>query len=262
GECYPYNHDIRIQDMGKIFSTTDENESIQIIRKYINLTNEQCKEAKRRFPQMPDDACKPVTEVYLIASSDLIGKYFWMNCFATFDWKLWNESDGKKWDCDKRNFYTLPLTNVISKDGRSFSSNQIARIIPFGNSLIAQVVFGNSIGFIEVKELKYTDAISLIFKNNVTEVFILKQDEGGRVRKYLVEDVYILGIANYTFSNVREKVLQWAVYLDPSYSYLILADEKLKNSVFTKLFFFDGAGLKNFQLVLKNPEIRLYKVLL
>ncbi|MEM5811516.1 MAG: STT3 domain-containing protein [Candidatus Aenigmatarchaeota archaeon] len=261
GECYPYNHDIRIQDMGKIFSTSNENESFEIIKKYVNLTNEQCEIAKKKFPQMPDDACKPVSEVYLIASSDLIGKYYWMSCFATFDWKIWNESNGKRWKCDGRNFFTLPLTNIITKDGESISRDRLIRIGFDGNSLSALVILDNLIRYVEIKELKYTDFVSLTLKNNVTQVFILQQDERGRIKKHLVENV-VVGTASYWFSESEERIARWTAFLDTSFSYVILADEKIRDSIFTKLFFFDGQGLEKFKLVLRNPEIRLYKVLL
>ena len=74
--CIPYNHNIRIRDMGKIFSTSDEGEAVSILKKYKELTPSQCERGKAAFGGIfPTDACKPVTDIYLIASSDLIGKY-------------------------------------------------------------------------------------------------------------------------------------------------------------------------------------------
>jgi asparagine N-glycosylation enzyme membrane subunit Stt3 len=76
GKCIPYNHNIRIQDTGRMFTTDDENVSLQLIRKYTALTSEQCELVRDTFGSIvPENACDPVTQVYIIASSDLIGKY-------------------------------------------------------------------------------------------------------------------------------------------------------------------------------------------
>ena len=84
GECIPYNHNIRIQDMGRTFSISDEKEAVKILNKYMQLTPAQCNEAKKQHAgKIPEDACKPVSEMYIIASSDLIGKYHWLNYFGT-----------------------------------------------------------------------------------------------------------------------------------------------------------------------------------
>ena len=84
GECIPYNHNIRIQDMGRTFSISDENEAVKILNKYMQLTPEQCNEAKKQYTdKIPEDACKSVSEMYVIASNDLIGKYYWLNYFGT-----------------------------------------------------------------------------------------------------------------------------------------------------------------------------------
>lgn len=84
GECIPYNHNIRIQDMGRVFSIKDENEAVKILKKYMALTPEQCAEVRKQYgDKMPPDACKPVSEMYIIASDDLIGKYYWLSFFGT-----------------------------------------------------------------------------------------------------------------------------------------------------------------------------------
>lgn len=84
GECIPYNHNIRIQDMGRTFSISDEEESVKILGKYLELTPEQCNDARKQYgDKMPADACNPVSEMYVIASNDLIGKYYWLNYFGT-----------------------------------------------------------------------------------------------------------------------------------------------------------------------------------
>ena len=84
GECIPYNHNTRIRDMGRAFSISDENESANILKKYMEITPEQCNEARRvHGDKMPQDACRPVSEMYVLATGDLIGKYYWLSFFGT-----------------------------------------------------------------------------------------------------------------------------------------------------------------------------------
>jgi asparagine N-glycosylation enzyme membrane subunit Stt3 len=84
GGCIPYGHDARIQDMGRVFSISDEVEAMSILTKYKQLTPAQCDEAKAVYASiMPADACDAVPEMYVMASSDLIGKYYWLTYFGT-----------------------------------------------------------------------------------------------------------------------------------------------------------------------------------
>ncbi len=84
GECIPYNHNDRIQDMGRVFAISDEDEAVEILEKYKELTPSQCSSVKEEFGNIvPSDACKPVEDMYVIASSDLIQKYYWLSYFGT-----------------------------------------------------------------------------------------------------------------------------------------------------------------------------------
>ncbi len=84
GECIPYNHNIRIQDMGRVFSISNEDEAVKILKKYMQLTPEQCDAAMKQYSNIiPPDACNPVSEMYIIASNDLTGKYHWLSYFGT-----------------------------------------------------------------------------------------------------------------------------------------------------------------------------------
>ncbi|HDH91663.1 MAG TPA: hypothetical protein ENF38_01790 [Candidatus Aenigmarchaeota archaeon] len=211
GTCVPYNHNIRIQDMGRIFSTSDEEEALQIIKKYVNLTDEQCEEAKEAHPQMPADACKPVSEVYIIASNDLIGKYYWMSYFGT--------GQG-------RNFFQLPLTsvsggNLVYSNGLVTVARKDDKLVPIMN--LPQQGIRNAI----IKEIEYY--------------------ENGLRKRYSYENA----------SNVIDGLL----WIDPSYRYAIYMDPVVKNSIFSRMFFWNGEGLKHFKLVYSNPEIRVFKVI-
>jgi asparagine N-glycosylation enzyme membrane subunit Stt3 len=236
--CIPYNHDIRIRDMGRIMSTSSEEEAIEILKRYVNLTQEQCQQAKNWFKgRMPEDACKPVSEVYLIASSDLIGKYYWMSCFGSFDMNLWTRTGGKEWKCDGRNFIQLPLTSRSEE------------------------------------ELKYGDrmiTITLTVKDNKL-VGILDVPQQG-IRKAIIKEIVFYQNGQelkFDYSNAKN-VIDGLLWVDPTFRFVIFMDPKVRDSLFTTLFFWDGDSsrafstgkkLNHFQLVLKNPEIRLYKVI-
>jgi asparagine N-glycosylation enzyme membrane subunit Stt3 len=96
--CVPYSINVRIQDMGRAFATSDENESVRILQKYVQLSPQDCQKVKEKFGDaVPAAACAPASEIYFIASADLIGKYYWLSYFGTGE---------------KRNFVQLALSNV------------------------------------------------------------------------------------------------------------------------------------------------------
>lgn len=225
--CIPYNHNIRIRDMGRLMSTNNETESIQIIKKYTHLTEEQCNAAKQLYGDiMPADACKDVSEVYVIASDDLIGKYFWMNCFGTFDLNLWDSTGGKQWNCDQKNYISLPLTTVDKQGLPIYTLNSLTiGLVPNGTSLLAVINSpGQGIRSAVVSDLVY-------FQNGVMQ----------RVK------------VNATNS------VDGMVWVDPSFRQIIFMDPKIRDSVFTKMFFFNGEGLNKYHMVFQNPQVKIFK---
>jgi len=114
GACIPYNHNIRIQDMGRIMSTNNEEESVSILKKYTSLTAQQIQEVKQKYGDIvPQDAFEPVSEIYLIASSDLISKYYWMSYFGT--------GTGT-------NYFQLSLTSIDQQQGVLNYQNTISLV--------------------------------------------------------------------------------------------------------------------------------------
>jgi len=226
GGCVPYNHNIRIRDMGRIFSTSDENESINILKKYTHLTEEQCNQAKKSFGNLvPEEACKDVTEVYLLATNDLIGKYFWMSCFGSFDMKLWNSTVGNKWQCDGRNYIQVPFSN-FDKQGLPIYSQ---------------------------------GSLTITLLQNGTDLLAVVNSPGQGVRNVIIRDVvfYQNGVRLYSQANINN-TLDGMVWIDPSFRMIIFMDPPIRDSVFTR-FFFDGEGLKNFEMVYSNPEVKIFK---
>lgn len=223
GDCFPYNHDVRIRDMGRIFSTSNETEAIEILKKYKELSKEQCDEAKKMFPQIPEEACKPVSDFYIIASSDLIGKYYWLSCFGSFDYNLWEKSNGQEWKCNGKNFIQLPFS----------SQDQYGNLV-YGGILTLTVKDDKVVAVINVPQQGIRNAL-------VKEIVYYQQGQEIRYR-------------NETYE------IDGMVWVDPSFSMVIFMDPEIRDSIFTKMFFFNGKDLKNFELVYSNPEVKIFKV--
>jgi dolichyl-diphosphooligosaccharide--protein glycosyltransferase len=205
--CIPYDHNIRIQDTGRMFSVSDENESLSIIKKYISLTPEQCKTVRDTFGNIvPQDACNPVTEVYVIASSDLIGKYHWMSYFGT----------GTATD-----FFQLSLTGYDQQQGILNYANGVVSLVSKGSQLVP--VYNN---------------------------------------KYIIKEMvfYPSGKETYqSFANATDTI-DGLLWVDPSFRLSIFMQPQVRDSVFTKMFFWNGKGLNNFDLVFSNSEVKVFKV--
>ena len=222
--CIPYNHDIRIQDMGRIFSTSNESEAIEILKKYKEISSQDCERARKEFKElMPTDACKPVNKMYLIASSDLIAKYYWLSCFGSFDMKT------RK--CDGRTFLQLALKGQ-DKEGR------IIYEISYGRAKINLILTEK-----EGKIVSILNAPLLGIRNKIVKKTVLYQDD-----------------TELSFDYEGKDSIDGLAWIDPSFMLAIYMEPKIKDSLFTKMFFFNGKDLKNFELVYSNPEIRIFKV--
>ncbi len=227
GGCIPYNHNIRIRDMGKIFSTSNESESIEILKKYTHLTNEQCNQVKETFGDVvPKDACKDVTEVYVLATNDLIGKYYWLSCFGSFDMKLWNSTGGNKWQCDGKNYLQIPFSNFDKQGFPIYSQG----------------------------------GLSVTLLQNGTDLLAVLNSPGQGVRNVIIRDIvfYQNGDKQYS-TQANNNTLDGMIWIDPSFRSIIFMEPAIRDSVFTRMFFFDGEGLKNFKLVYGNPEVKIFK---
>jgi hypothetical protein len=234
-ECIPYNHNIRIQDMGRVFSTSNETEAINILNKYMKLTPEQCEEAKKAWPQMPEDACKPVSEMYVIASSDLIGKYYWLSYFSScekkFGWQAYETcSKSVKWFLENgegKNFFTLPFSNFDQT----------------GNPVYAGIV---TLG-------KVNNTLVGVYQNRYIIRRIIYFQAGQMIAK------------EYNVENSIDGLL----WVDPGFGMVIFMEPEVYKSLFTNMFFFNGEGLaefgipklNNFDLKFANSEVKIFKVI-
>jgi len=216
GVCIPYDHNIRIQDMGRIFSTSNEEEAYGILKKYTYLTKEQCDEIKKKYDDMiydnilKEDPCKTnITKIYFIASNDLIGKYYWLTYFGT--------GIG-------RQYVVLPIT------GRDNQGN---------------LVYGNGILTLAFKDDKIVPILNIPSQGIFNMV----------VRKLVF--VYQGNQLTFDYSNATNKI-DGLVFSDGSTA--IYMDPQTANSMFTRLYFFNGEGLKYFKLVYSNPEVKIFEV--
>jgi dolichyl-diphosphooligosaccharide--protein glycosyltransferase len=236
GKCIPYNHNFRIQDMGATFSTSNENDSIQILSAYRQLTPEQCAEDRSIFgDKVPADACDQIPEMYVIASSDLVGKYYWLSYFGSCITKygVGNSSychvlapDQFEKIAQGRNFLQLSITNYDPNNG----------VITYGDGQLS---------------LAYKDGKWVPVLNFPTQ----------GIRNVVVKDVVYFENGqqkSVTFNDTQ--AIDGMVWVDPSYRVVIFMDATIRDSIFTRMFFFNGEGLQHFKLVFQNSEIKMFKV--
>jgi hypothetical protein len=231
-DCIPYNHNIRIRDMGKILSTDNETESISTIKKYVELTPEQRKEARDKWGQiMPADAFDPIDTVYVIASSDLIQKYYWLSYFGSYD------------------------EHNKTGDGRNYIYFQFSG-------------FDQS-GFLTYKNDQIPLTITLLEKNN-TPLAVANYPQQG-IRNAIISDLMYFqnGQTVGAAYNSTNNTLNGLFWIDPSFKIAIFMESDVRDSVFTNMFFFNGEGAKefnisklnNFEMVYENSEVKIFKVI-
>jgi dolichyl-diphosphooligosaccharide--protein glycosyltransferase len=224
--CYPYNHNIRIQDMGRVFSLSNETEAINILQKYTGLNSQQCQELKQKFGDaVSPKACDKVTEMYVIASSDLIGKYTWLNYFGGF--KATANSPGScyvepaqtwVWCYWQMNFYNLDQSgNPTYGDG----------------------------------------SLTLALKNNTLYPIW--------ANKYVVGEIVYFNQGNILYhnfaNNTNLQIIDGMLWVDPTFQVAMYMPPAVRDSLFTRMFFFDGQGLSHFTQVYQNSELKIYKVI-
>lgn len=256
GGCIPYDHNIRIQNMGRIMSTSDESEAVNILKKYMQLTPEQCQEVKQKFGSVvPKEACEPASEMYFISSSDLIGKFTWMNYFGGFRAPIKTSQDFEvnPGVCCA----STPKSESDQAPCGEFASQGKGVWIwcpwIFSLSDVTKDDQGNPIYVYDYSGLK----MSIIQKQNyLVPVYN---------NKYLINHMTFYSGGqrqdiDLTNSSINLEKIDGLVWVDPSFRNLIYFAPAIKDSIFTRTFFYDGLGLEHFKLVYSNPEIKLYKV--
>jgi len=256
GECIPYNHNIRIQDMGKIMSTNDEEEAITLINKYKQLSPEDCQEVKNVYDDIvPKEACEPASEIYFIASSDLIGKFTWMNYFGGYRAPISSNYDFMKNPgvCCASTPPTEP--GQISCGEFASQGKGVWVWCPwiFSLSSVTQDQEGNPVYLYDYAGLK----MALIQKGNYLIPVYNNQFIINHLTFFYNGQQQNQDLSNYNATLERIDGLVW---VQSDFRSLIYFAPAIKDSMFTRLFFYGGEGLKHFEPVFSNSEIRLYKV--
>ncbi|MEM5871039.1 MAG: STT3 domain-containing protein [Candidatus Aenigmatarchaeota archaeon] len=251
--CIPYNHDIRIQDMGRILTTSNETEAYELLKKYTRISEEDCKRVKERFPTLFNESICNITinKIYFIVSQDLIFKYYWPSYFSSCLRKYYPENSicytqkgienffyiNKK---GEGNAYSIFILNIQKSDINrgilvySTRTNVGGRIIEVDISIKTENINNQTVlvpYFMNRERIKYL----VYYQDN--KPIIINQEEFG-----IKSDINAM------------------VIIDPSFRYIFLANEEIMNSMFTRMYFLNGIGLEKFELVFDNPEVKIYKV--
>lgn len=160
-------------------------------------------------------------ELYFIASADLIGKSVWWSYFAT-----WTPSDkGKQYSY---------LTMQLQQTKPMISDNSLVYIYPFSQQQSFVVYQNNTNVKAFLQQGSQLLSVESVFYFTQTQG-IMKTDPNADVKGML----WITGDKNT------------AVYIP----------KEIENSMFTRLFFFNGQGLNNFEYVNSwGGELKLFKV--
>jgi len=254
--CIFANHNIRIQNMGRIMSTNDENEALDILAKYRQLTPEQCNEVKQKFGNIvPARVCDPISNMYFISSNDLIGKFTWMNYFGGYRAPIKSNEDfqANPGVCCASTPKTEPGQISCGEFANEGKGVWIWCPWIFSFSEVKQDQEGNPVYVYDYSGLK----IAIIIKNNQFIPIYNNRFLINHITFFQQGAEQTVDISNVTTSLEKIDGLIW---IDPSFQNLIYFAPSIKDSIFTKTFFYNGEGLKHFELVYQNPEIKLYKI--
>ena len=164
-------------------------------------------------------------EMYYIASADLIPKSTWWTYFST-----WNP-------VDKRG---TPYVYSSIQLGNS-------RQDPTHNAVIYSYPVSQQETFV-------------IYATNNTLLAFLQQQGNSqplKVEKYVYFDERGRG----QLITQADAQIKGLMYIDPSFGSILFIPPELENAMFTRMFLFNGAGLKNFEYVNNwGGEVKLYKV--
>jgi hypothetical protein len=222
GECVPYGHDERMVDVAKMFSTNDESTAVSLLKKYASLSDDQCNQVKSSFGnRLPGNACGSTSEIYVIASGDLIPKYYWISYFGSYDYAL---NTGKH----REYLQLFPAGKDPNGDLLYQGAEARARVYKRDQVLAATIDIPQSgIKNAFVGELRFYD------------------EQGTETRRVLPSVDNSAG-GLLIVSEVRGRAM--------------FMDSEMKESILTKLLLFHGEDLKHFQLVFENPTVAIYKV--
>lgn len=161
-------------------------------------------------------------EMYYIASSDLIGKSVWWSYFATWD----PVNKGKQYS-----YLTAPLSQ--------------ARPIPNQNAIVFVYPFAQDQAFVVYDQ------------NNTLQPFLQQGNQPRPVRNIFYFDRNGQSILRQN----PDAVVEGTVWLTGDRQFMVFMPPEFQNAMFTRLFFYNGAGLKHFEYVNTwGGEVKLFKI--
>ncbi|MEM2974219.1 MAG: hypothetical protein QW112_01150, partial [Candidatus Micrarchaeia archaeon] len=210
------NH--RITDAGKIMTTTNETQSVEIFRKYVGNS----------------------PKAYWIASSDLIGKFQWVQYFGT--------------GCDARYETRCPLYNIVGLNRVGYNENGEINAYYYQNII---VLSGSSPVPIYTQNRNAALFNEIIFYKEGKPT-VVKFDDSNLAT--LLESLKPLEKQlNIRFVN---QTIQQTIWVSPTYNYIVIIPPNLRESMFTKMFMLEGQGLTHFNQVFRNEDVKIYEVIL
>ncbi len=265
-ECIPYNHNNRIQDMGKIMSTNDEKEAIEILKKYSQLKPEDCQKIKDVYGNIvPKEACDKISEIYFVSSSDLIGKFTWMNYFGGFRVPVTSREDFLKnpgsccastpkteegqvscgeFAYQERGVWVwCPWVLNLQRDQ---DGKPVIMTDKDGNNVITYEYGGSGLKFSIIQK---NNTLIPIYNNRFVITNIMFFNDKGQVQ--------FLDLSEYP---TKLEKIDGLIWIQPGFENAIYFAPQIKDSIFVRTFFFSGSGLSNFEMVYSNSEIKLFKV--
>ncbi|MBI2075702.1 MAG: hypothetical protein HYT72_00450 [Candidatus Aenigmarchaeota archaeon] len=164
-------------------------------------------------------------EMYYIASQDLLGKSVWWSYFSTWDATRTGEKGDK---------YSYAIVQR-SQSRPVLDQNAIAHIYPLGPQ----------------------QAFVIYETNNTYQAFLQQGSTLATVGK-----IFYFDRAGQGNLRTREEAdISGLIWLTPDKNAMIFAPPQLENSLFTRMYLFNGLGLNNFELVGNyGGEVKLFKV--
>lgn len=240
-ECVTGGINMRIQDMAYVLTTSNETEATSLLKKYMQLTPDECNKVKSAYGDriydnvLHQDPCAPLTKMYFIASNDLIGKYYWPRYFSSCIRKFGVQN--------AKSCYSIP-NSWFQKNAQGTNYLQLSYS---SRDNAGNLIYGNGV-------------ITLAQKNNQIVPILNIPDQG--ISNAIIQNIVVFNndqALSFSYSNVTN-IIPGTLFVDPSFQAVIYMDPDTSQSLFTKMFFYYGQGLEKFKPVFTNSIIRIYEV--
>ncbi len=180
------------------------------------------------------------SKVYWIASDDLIPKFQWLQYYGM-------ACDSRKEPQKCALYQALPLKG----EGKAEDGNLIMR--NYGSILLFET---------QPKIAVYhQDGLAFIFGEIIThsdgQLQFLTLNQNLSAQAYGI----ITPILQQLKLKSSNQTLGMTVWIPEDFGYIAIIPPNLRNSVFTKMFFFEGDELEHFKKVYRNNKVKIYEVI-